>query len=77
MDGITLRSTFSTILSPAEIGRLSDVFVVEKRGRKRDLAALVTALVLVGGSDDSDRQADVYSAYLREADQDVVRGSCV
>jgi putative transposase len=75
MNGTTLRSSFLSFLPAAEIGRLAAVFDVEKRSRKRDLGALVTALVLVSGSDDSGRQADAYSAYLAEAEHEVVRSS--
>jgi putative transposase len=75
VDASTLRSTLFKYLPKEEIPGLAEVFLVEKRSRKRDLAALVTALVLVSGSDDSGRMADVYSAYLAEADESVVRSS--
>lgn len=75
MNGTSLRSALSTFLPEAEIAELAATFGVEQRARKRDLSALVTALVLVSGSDDSGRMADVYSAYLAEADQCVVRSS--
>ena len=75
MDGNTLRSALSTFLPREVIRELIEVFGVEQRSRKRDLQALVRSLVLVSGSDDSGRQADVYSAYLAESAKEVVRSS--
>ncbi len=45
MDGITLRSAFSTFLPEAGIAELASSFEVEQRARRRDLPALVTALL--------------------------------
>lgn len=75
MDGTTLRETFHLFVPRKRIEEVAAELRVLERERKRNLVALVWALVLGAGSDDSGRLADVYSAYLKEADDDVVRGS--
>lgn len=75
MDGTTLRNTFHLFVPAERIEDLAAELGVLQRQRKRNLVALVWALVLGAGSDDSGRLADVYSAYLAEAEHDVVRGS--
>ena len=75
MNATTLRSTFQSSFSPEAVLRYAALFGVVQRQRKLDLWALVVSLVLVSGSDDSGRQADVYSTYLGEADEGVVRSS--
>jgi putative transposase len=75
MDSTTLRETFHLFVARERIEELATLLRVMERDRKRDLVALVWALVLGAGSDDSGRLADVYSSYLKEADDEVVRGS--
>lgn len=75
MNGITLRNTFFSFLPPDVIKDQAERRGVVVRTRKRDLIALVIALVLTPGSDDSGRQADIFSAYLEEAVPEVVRSS--
>lgn len=75
MDGGTLRSTLVELFPEEEIQRLARQVGFLRRARKKDVQSLVVALVLTAGSDDSGRQADVYEAYLAEADLEVVRGS--
>jgi putative transposase len=75
MDATTLRDAvhdfFPKPLIKAAIRRLG----VQMRDRKRDLSCLLAALVMTAGSDDSGRQADVFEAYLEEAEKEVVRGA--
>jgi len=75
MDSTTLRETFHDFVARERIEELSDELGVIERCRKLDLVALVWALVFSAGGDDSGRQADAFSAYLLEADDEVVRGS--
>jgi hypothetical protein len=48
---------------------------VRKRLRKLNIYALVVALVMTAGSDDSGRQSDVRTAYNKETGVPVVRGT--
>jgi putative transposase len=75
MNGITLRTALFSFLPVAMTETLASALGVVVRARKRDLVKLVVALVMTPGSDDSGRQADIFSAYLNEADQEVVRSS--
>lgn len=75
MNGSTLREVLYMRLSEERIREAAVRHGVVQRLRKLDIVAFVRALVLSGGSDDSGRQADVYQAYLQEADREVVRGS--
>ena len=75
MDATMLRKAvhdfFPETLIKAAMARLG----VQMRDRKRDLSCLLAALVMTAGSDDSGRQADVFAAYLEEAEKEVVRGA--
>ena len=75
MDGTTLRDAFEAFVSRARIDELARELRVVERVRKFDVPALVWALVVGAGSDDSGQMADAYSAYLAEAEHHVVRGS--
>jgi len=75
MDGTTLRGAFQAFVSRERINELARELRVVERVRKLDVAALVWALVVGSGSDDSGQMADVYSAYLGETEHHVVRGS--
>jgi putative transposase len=75
MDGTTLRNAFQAFLSRERIEELARELAVVERVRKLDVPALVWALVVGAGSDDSGQMADAYSAYLAEAEHHVVRGS--
>lgn len=76
MDGTILRETLQAILPVDVITELARWHGVVERNRKLDVPALVVALVLTVGSDDSGRLADAYRRYLVEAPKKaVVRGS--
>jgi hypothetical protein len=75
MDGPKLREALHLLLPASQIREISASLGVVERVRKLDLNALVAALVLTAGSDDSGRQADVYSRYLDEGGPRVVRGA--
>ena len=76
MDGTILRETLQAILPVEVITDLARWHGVVERNRKQDVPALVVALVLTVGSDDSGRLADAYRRYLVEApEKAVVRGS--
>lgn len=75
MDGTTLRDAFQDFVSRERIEELARALMIVERVRKLDVPALVWALVVGAGSDDSGQMADAYSAYLAEAEHSVVRGS--
>ena len=76
MDGTILRETLQAILPVEVINDLARWHGVVERNRKQDVPALVVALVLTVGSDDSGRLADTYRRYLVEVPENaVVRGS--
>jgi len=75
MDATTLRDAVHTFFPETLIKAAIKRLGVQMRDRKRDLSCLLAALVMTAGSDDSGRQADVFEAYLEEADQKVVRGA--
>jgi hypothetical protein len=75
MDARTLRETVYRFFPSDEILALAHEHQVQQRIRKLDVVALLVALVMTAGSDDSGRQADVYAAYKRESGKDVVRGT--
>ena len=76
MNGTILRETLQAILPASAINELADWHDVVQRTRKQDVPALVTALVLTVGIDDSGRLAEAYRRYLVEAASNpVVRGS--
>ncbi|MFT5683349.1 MAG: hypothetical protein ACI8RZ_004280 [Myxococcota bacterium] len=70
-------TTLSTVLNlflPADVIRERDQQLGgQQRQRKRDVVALVRSLVLSSGSDDSGRQADVFSSHLLSANTPVSR----
>ncbi len=75
MDGFTLCEMLNTFLSAQRIEALCEEVGLVQRKRCLEIVPLVRALVLCGGSDDSGRQADVYTTYLNEANETVVRSS--
>ena len=75
MNGTTLREGFQAFVSQERINELARELTVVERARKLDVPALVWALVVGAGSDDSGQMADAYSAYLVETKDHVVRGS--
>lgn len=75
MDADSLRSAIGNFLPSSTILEHSSMLDVVQRVRKLDIVALVVSLVLTAGSDDSGRQADVYSQYLKESGKRVVRGA--
>ena len=75
MDATTLREAVLDHLPRETVKVYAEQAGVQQRARKLDLYALVVALVMSAGSDDSGRQADVYEAYRDEGAPEVVRGS--
>ena len=75
MDATTLREAVLDHLPRERVKAHAELAGVQQRARKLDLYALVVALVMSGGSDDSGRQADVYETYRAEGTPKVVRGS--
>ena len=75
MDATTLRKAVRDHLPRKAVEAWVDELGVQKRSRRRDLYALIVALVMTAGSDDSGRQADVLETYNDEAKKKVVRGS--
>jgi len=76
MNGTILRETLQAILPIEVINDLARWHGVVERNRKQNVPALVVALVLTVGSDDSGRLADTYRRYLAEVpNKAVVRGS--
>jgi len=74
MEGNDLREALQLFVPSERVEELSKEVNLVQRVRKLDVQALVVSLVLTAGSDDSGRQADVYSKYLEESGQLVVRG---
>jgi hypothetical protein len=75
MDGTTLRDAFHDFVSRERIEGLARELTLVERVRKLDVPALVWALVVGAGSDDSGQMADADTAFLAEAECSVVRGS--
>ena len=75
MDATTLRKAVETFFPEETIKEAKSRLGVQMRDRKRDLSCLLAALVMTAGSDDSGRQADVFTRYLEEAEKKVVRGA--
>jgi len=75
VDPITLCATLCAFL-PLQIIAARDRWLGgSQRQRKRDVLSLVVALVMTPGSDDSGRQADIFTTYLSIAPHAVVRSS--
>lgn len=75
MDGTSLRETFQQFFPQHMINGVARQVGFQSRSRKLDVHALVVSLVLTAGSDDSGRQADIFTAYSEEVDDKVVRSS--
>jgi hypothetical protein len=75
MDARTLRATALDFFPKDRILAVAREHQVQQRIRKLDVVALLVALVMTAGSDDSGRQADVYAAYKQESGKDIVRGT--
>lgn len=75
MDATALREAVLDHLDRATVLAHAERAGVKKRARKPDLYALLVALVMSGGSDDSGRQADVYETCRAEGAPKVARGS--
>lgn len=75
LDGTTLRRTLQAILPAQIIQDEARALRVVERPRKLDVTALVRALVLSGGCEDSGRLADAFRRYLAEETDRVVRGA--
>jgi len=75
VDPITLCATLCAFL-PLQLIESRDRWLGgSQRQRKRDVLSLVIALVMTPGSDDSGRQADIFTTYLSNAPHAVVRSS--
>ncbi len=75
MKGTMLRKALHNVLPADVIEQAVEKAHLVTRRMKLDAVALVRSLVLSMGSDDSGRLADAYELYLREADEEVVRGA--
>lgn len=75
LNGTTLRHTLQAILPAAVIEDEARALGVVERSRKLDVTALVRALVLSEGCEDSGRLADAFRRYQAEETDPVVRGA--
>lgn len=75
LDGTILRHTLQAILPAAVIEHEARALGVVERPRKLDVTALVRALVLSEGCEDSGRLADAFRRYQADETDPVVRGA--
>ena len=75
MNPTTLRDAVQAFFPRELVETIAREVGVQRRVRKLDVYGLLVALVLSAGSDDSGRQADVFTAYNDETSSPVVRGA--
>jgi len=75
MNAITLREVMTSFLPPNLIKTRDHELGGSKRSRKRDVVALAASVVMTAGSDDSGRQADIFTTYLTSASKTVSRSA--